>query len=117
MSTEPKEQAELTTGPDAKPHDEEQEDATSPLGSPVHVRQKSVEEIECEKVAAVVAIQIVDDDKQLSDVILPPPEHKMTTDFMSGLFAVDNVPAVPSFAASLLSPRTKEESSKETRRR
>ena len=49
-----------------------------------HSRQKSQEEIECEKQAALVASHL--QDKQLSQVILPPPEHKTTTDYVSGLF-------------------------------
>ena len=54
----------------------------------IHQRQKSHEEIECEKVAEVVAHQIRDHDKELSEVILPPADRKTTTDFMTGLFDI-----------------------------
>ena len=74
-----------------------------------HVRQKSHEEIECEKAAAVVAIQIVDEDKHLSEVIHPPPEHKTTSDFMSGIFDTNmsGLPLKPTFAKNR-SPRQDE---------
>ncbi|KAK2151962.1 hypothetical protein LSH36_344g02030 [Paralvinella palmiformis] len=53
----------------------------------VHVRQKSVEEIECEQQVAQLVRQLPESEKQrISEVILPLPEHKTATDFMSGLF-------------------------------
>lgn len=102
-------------------NDEEKEKSeakgeTSPTSlSPVHVRQKSMEEIACEKAAAVVAIQIVEQDKELSDVILPPPDHKMTTDYMTGLFDT-NVVAISPSSSFVVSPRSREDN-KENRRR
>ena len=54
--------------------------------TPVHVRQKSQEEIVCDKQAAILASQLAEHDRKLSEVILPPPDHKTTTDYMSGLF-------------------------------
>ena len=51
-----------------------------------HVRQKSMEEIACEKQAALVVKQLGEEERQLCEVILPPPEHKTTTDYINGLF-------------------------------
>ena len=53
----------------------------------VHVRQKSMEEIECEQQVAQLVRQLPESEKvRISEVILPPPEHKTATDYMSGLF-------------------------------
>ena len=116
------EQSPTSDASPASPPSEEVSAGGSGGLSPLHVRQKSQEEIDCDKVAAVVAIQIVDDDKQLSDVILPPPEHKMTTDYMSGLFDVGDLPAKPpSFVTERRSPRVSsagiDDHNKENRRR
>jgi protein Shroom len=54
----------------------------------VHVRQKSQEEIAYEQHAKVVASQLPDGDKSLVEVIVPPPEHKTTCDYMTGIFSM-----------------------------
>ena len=54
-----------------------------------HVRQKSMEEIACEKQAALVVRQLGEEERQLIEVILPPPEHKTATDYINGLFDTD----------------------------
>ena len=53
---------------------------------PHHRRHKSQEEQECEKHAAVLVQQLSQLDKHLCDIILPSPELKMTTDYMTGIF-------------------------------
>ena len=70
--------------PPPPPPLESEPDNSSPRT--VHQRQKSQEEIDCEQQAAIVAIHIQQEDKRLSDVILPPPEHKSATGYISGLF-------------------------------
>lgn len=58
----------------------------SPPIVPHHRRHKSQEEQECEKQAAVLVQQLSQLDKHLCDIILPSPELKMTTDYMTGIF-------------------------------
>ncbi len=68
------------------PEEENKENTVSTRPEIIHQRQKSQEEIACEEQAKLVASQLPDHDKHLTDVILPPPEHKSTTDYMSSLF-------------------------------
>ena len=64
-----------------------QEPTNNHVHMPVsHVRQKSQEEMVCDEQAAKVAQNLEHGDSQLSAVLLPPPEHKTTTDYMSGIF-------------------------------
>ena len=66
-----------------------------------HPRQKSQEEMVYEQQAALLASQLKDKDKQLSEVIQPPPERKMSVDYMSGLFKKEvKLNRRPSFLSS-----------------
>jgi hypothetical protein len=64
---------------ESKDGEDEKEDVS-------HVSQKSMEEIAYEEQAAIVAKQLRDEEKHLSGVILPPAEHKKTSDFITGIF-------------------------------
>jgi len=75
-----------------------------------HGRQKSQEERDYEQQAALVAQQLAEKDRQLCEVIMPPPEHKMTTDFMSGIFDTDiDHSRRPSLLYQKASPRKDED--------
>lgn len=70
-------------------------------------QQKSLEEIAYEEQAAIVASQLKEEDKHLSEVILPPAQHKKTTDFITGLFdtRLNKVGRRPSLLTRYVSPQ------------
>lgn len=90
---------------DGSYHGESDNSINSPgILSPSEPRRVSQEELDCQSQAAIVAKQLQHSDRKLSTVIMPPPQHKTSVDFMAGLFdtAVD-----PNHQPSLL-PRHRE---------